>query len=70
MLNLNSLRDILLPILLPTGVTRIAVFGSTVRDEAQEDSDIDILITLKARDQRPPLSMFQWIELSRPRYVS
>jgi len=26
------------------GVTRLALFGSTVRDEAREDSDIDILV--------------------------
>jgi predicted nucleotidyltransferase len=26
------------------GITRLALFGSTVRDEAQESSDIDILV--------------------------
>ena len=26
------------------GVTRLALFGSTARDEAREDSDIDILV--------------------------
>ncbi|TCT24284.1 nucleotidyltransferase family protein [Thiobaca trueperi] len=26
------------------GVTSLAVFGSTVRDEAREDSDVDILV--------------------------
>jgi predicted nucleotidyltransferase len=26
------------------GVTRLALFGSTVRDEAQESSDIDIIV--------------------------
>ena len=27
------------------GITRLALFGSTVRDEAREDSDIDIIIS-------------------------
>jgi len=27
------------------GVTRLALFGSTVRDEAKEDSDIDIIVS-------------------------
>ena len=26
------------------GVTRLALFGSTVRDEAQPDSDVDIVV--------------------------
>jgi hypothetical protein len=26
------------------GVTRLALFGSTARDEAREDSDIDVLV--------------------------
>ena len=29
------------------GVTRLALFGSTVRDEAREDSDIDIIVSFK-----------------------
>ena len=27
------------------GITRFALFGSTVRDEAREDSDIDIIVS-------------------------
>ena len=27
------------------GVTRLALFGSTARDSAREDSDVDILVT-------------------------
>ena len=27
------------------GVTRLALFGSTVRDEAREDSDVDIVVS-------------------------
>jgi predicted nucleotidyltransferase len=29
------------------GVTRMAVFGSTVRDEAQPDSDVDVLVAFE-----------------------
>lgn len=32
------------------GVVELALFGSTVRDEAQPDSDVDILVSL---DDRP-----------------
>jgi uncharacterized protein len=28
------------------GVTRLALFGSTARDAAREDSDVDILVAL------------------------
>ena len=30
------------------GVTRLALFGSTVRNEATEDSDIDIIVSFDA----------------------
>jgi len=63
MLDINFVRETLLSVLLPRGVTRISLFGSVVRAETTETSDIDVLVTLKQRGQRPPLTMFQWIEL-------
>lgn len=63
MQNIDSIRETLLTVLLPRGVKRISLFGSVVHDEITEKSDIDVLVALKQRDQRPPLSMFQWIEL-------
>ncbi len=59
----EELREKILPVLLPCGVKRIALFGSVVREEHTPESDIDILVTLKPRPERPPLGLFKWIEL-------
>jgi predicted nucleotidyltransferase len=37
------------------GVRRVALFGSTARDEASEKSDLDILVDF---DKAPPLDAF------------
>ncbi len=64
----DELRDKILPILLPYGVKRIALFGSVVRGEETPESDIDILVELKELGQRPPIGL-KWFgieqELSR-----
>jgi predicted nucleotidyltransferase len=64
----DELREKILPILLPWGVERVAVFGSFARGEDAPDSDIDILVKLKPPDQRPPIGL-KWFgleaELSR-----
>ena len=31
------------------GVKRLALFGSTVRDEAREDSDVDLLVEFEGK---------------------
>ncbi len=31
------------------GITDLALFGSTARDEAQEDSDIDVMVVFEGR---------------------
>ena len=41
---ISTLRGYLPAIRRDFGVRRIAVFGSTARDEARDDSDIDILV--------------------------
>ena len=41
----------------------MAVFGSVVRGEATQQSDIDLLITLKPSNQRPKLGLFKFIEI-------
>jgi len=45
-LNINDIKDKAVPILKQEGVTRAALFGSVVRGEAKEDSDIDVLVDL------------------------
>jgi predicted nucleotidyltransferase len=51
-----------LPLLKPF-ISRMAVFGSTVRGESTKDSDIDLLITLKPSNARPKLGLFKLIEI-------
>jgi predicted nucleotidyltransferase len=43
-LNIEELKETLTPILKAHDVVRASLFGSVVRGEAGEDSDIDILI--------------------------
>lgn len=42
--NLSEIKKKALPILKEAGVTRSSIFGSYVRGEEKEDSDIDLLI--------------------------
>ena len=42
-----ALREKIVPILLPYGVQRVAVFGSTVRGDATPESDVDILVSFR-----------------------
>jgi len=46
-MELEELRDRIIPILQRNDVKRAAVFGSFVRGEQKEDSDIDILVEFK-----------------------
>ena len=41
------------------GVVELALFGSTVRDEAGPDSDVDILVSL---DDRPGWTRFFYVQ--------
>lgn len=42
------------------GVTRLALFGSTARDEARADSDVDVLADI---DWQQPFSLVEWAGL-------
>ncbi len=44
--NLEAIKEKSLPILQTAGVIRSAIFGSYVRGEEKEDSDIDMLVEL------------------------
>ncbi len=44
--NLIQIKDKVIPVLKSAGATRSAIFGSTVRDEARADSDVDLLVEL------------------------
>lgn len=45
-------------------VSRIELFGSTARNEDDSDSDLDLLVTLRPADERPPLGL-KWFRLER-----
>ena len=57
-----------MPLLLPLGVRRVAVFGSVSRGEDKPGSDIDILVELKDSAERPVIGL-KWfgveLELAR-----
>ncbi|NTU59673.1 MAG: hypothetical protein HGA98_01290 [Deltaproteobacteria bacterium] len=59
---LDELREKILPLLLPCGVRRVALFGSFARGEETEDSDVDILVDLKGPGERPRLGL-KWFAL-------
>jgi len=43
---INQIKQSILPILQRYGVTRAALFGSTVRNQMQSNSDVDILVQI------------------------
>lgn len=57
-----EIRRKALPILKPY-INRMAIFGSTVRGEATQKSDIDLLIRLKPSSERPKLGLFKLMEI-------
>lgn len=56
--NLDEIKNKALPILKEAGATRSALFGSIVRGEAREDSDIDMLVELPKG-----MSLFDFVDL-------
>jgi len=60
----EELREKILPLLLPWGVKRVALFGSVVRGEDTSGSDVDILVELKPPDERPPIGL-KWFGLEQ-----
>jgi hypothetical protein len=59
----SSFKTILIDALRPY-ISRIELFGSTARDEDDTDSDLDVLVTLRPADERPPLGL-KWFRLER-----
>ncbi len=44
--NIEQIKHLILPVLRHYGVTKAALFGSTVKNQLQADSDIDILVQI------------------------
>jgi predicted nucleotidyltransferase len=57
-----EIRRKAVPILKPY-ISRLAVFGSTVRGEASKKSDLDLLVKLKPSNKRPKLGLFKLMEI-------
>ncbi len=57
-----EIRRKAVPILKPY-ISRLSVFGSTVRGEATKKSDLDLLIRLKPSNERPKLGLFKLMEI-------
>lgn len=47
--SIEEIRDAVLPVLRKYGVKRASLFGSVVRGEMSEDSDIDLLVEFEGR---------------------
>jgi len=60
MRDLNTIKEIINPVLKKHEVKRASLFGSTVTGSSNEDSDIDVLVELKSGK-----SLFDLIRLKR-----
>ncbi len=47
--NIKEIAELMLPILKKYGVRKASLFGSVVRGELKEDSDIDVLVEFEER---------------------
>ena len=47
-MNIEEIKEKIIPILKKHGVTKAGIFGSVVRGEATESSDIDILVEIES----------------------
>jgi len=56
----QSNRSTILNIAARYGVSNVRVFGSSVRDEARPESDIDLLVTLA-----PKMTLFDYVGLKQ-----
>lgn len=59
----RNLRDVLVTALRPYA-SRIELFGSEARGDAAPTSDVDVLVTLRPPEERPPLGL-RWFELEQ-----
>lgn len=64
MQTIDELKEKILPLLLPIGVKRVAIFGSVSRGEESEESDVDILVELKDPSERKPIGL-RWFGIEQ-----
>lgn len=56
-INKQKIKESIIPILKKHDVQKAALFGSFVRGEQREDSDIDILVEFKDRENKTLLNL-------------
>jgi len=61
---IEKYKQVIVPILIKNDVDKAGIFGSFARDEANEDSDIDILVHFKGRKSLFDLARIE-LELER-----
>jgi len=61
---IETYKQIIVPILIENDVDKAGIFGSFARNEAKEDSDIDILVKFKSRKSLFDLARLE-MELER-----
>lgn len=61
---IETYKQIIVPILIKNDVDEAGIFGSFARNEAKEDSDIDILVKFKSRKSLFDLARLE-LELER-----
>ena len=59
-MTIQTLKNKILPTLKRQGVVKAGVFGSFVRDEAKEESDIDILVEFGKKQK---MGLFEFVGL-------
>ncbi|MEK9180628.1 MAG: nucleotidyltransferase family protein [Patescibacteria group bacterium] len=59
-MTLEEIKNRVIPILKPYGVSRVGLFGSAVRGEMRKDSDIDILV-----DMNKNISLFEFVGIKQ-----
>lgn len=59
-MELNELKEKIIPILKPYGVTRAGLFGSYARGDYTPKSDIDLLVEIKKN-----ISLFDFVHLEQ-----
>jgi len=59
MLDIEKLREALLPPLLPYGLRRLSIFGSVARGDDEPGSDLDVLVEFEV-PRRKPLGLVEY----------
>lgn len=60
----EEIKKVIIDLLKPHGVRRIALFGSFARREERPDSDVDVLVSFSKQPDFPPIGL-KWFTLDQ-----